>query len=288
MIKIVFDSGSTKIAAAVIDSRSKRSEIVEIPNGYNAMSGCDGDLSSLVGTVASLADVSSDVSFIYYYGAGCATSEACERVVMELHSIFPNARINVHSDMLGAARAVCGDNSGIVGILGTGSNSCLYDGRNVVDNVSPLGYILGDEGSGAVIGRLFIGQLFKDRFPKTLREEFDAEFNLAVGDIITRVYRQPGANRFLASFAPFIASRAVRYPEVEEFLYNEFCRYVSHNLLYYDGFDRLPVHFVGSIALNFKDYITRALGRYGGHLGMVTSAPIHGLVQYHTADRESE
>lgn len=280
-MRIVFDSGSTKIAVALIDSQSGGYEIIELPAGYNALSGQDGELTSLVAGVHELMEVSSRVRYIYYYGAGCATPGACSRVVDELGKLYPSAEISVDSDMLGAARAVCGDAPGIVGILGTGSNSCLYDGHRITANVSPLGYILGDEGSGAVLGRLFIGMLFKGQFSSDLRVEFDNKYHLEVADIITRVYRQPSANAFLASFAPFIAEVARHYTDVSEFLDAEFSRYVRHNLVRYEGFDRLPIHFVGSIARNFKDYLSRAIERFGGHLGTVVSAPIESLADYH-------
>lgn len=280
-MKIIFDSGSTKIAAALVDTQSGINEFVDISTGYNALSGQDGELTSLIAGARKLMDIFSRVRYIYYYGAGCATPDACSRVAYELGKLYPAADIFVDSDMLGAARAVCGDEPGIVGILGTGSNSCLYNGSEIAANVSPLGYILGDEGSGAVLGRLFIGLLFKGQFPAALSEEFDIRYGLGVGDIITRVYRQPAANAFLASFAPFIADAARRYPEVAEFLNAEFSRYVRHNLVRYDGFDRLPVHFVGSIACNFKEYLASALTRHGGHLGTVISAPIENLADYH-------
>ena len=280
-MRIVFDSGSTKVAAALINTLSGTIEVLELPTGYNALSAYDGELTKIISDVKLLSDASPYIHNIYYYGAGCATPDACARVKKELGVSFPSAKVSIDSDMLGAARAVCGDNPGIVGILGTGSNSCLYDGRNIVGNVPPLGYILGDEGSGAVLGRLFLGMLFKDRFPAQLREEFDDKYHLGVADIITRVYRQPAANAFLASFAPFIAVSARKYPEVEKFLDDEFSRYVLYNLTGYDGFDRRPRHFVGSIALNFSDYLARALARHGGHLGTVICAPIHNLAHYH-------
>ena len=280
-MRIVFDSGSTKVAAALINTLSGTIDVLELPTGYNALSAYDGELTKLIGDVKLLSDVSPDIHNIYYYGAGCATPDACARVKKELGVSFPSAKVSIDSDMLGAARAVCGDNPGIVGILGTGSNSCLYDGRNIIGNVPPLGYILGDEGSGAVLGRLFLGMLFKGRFPAQLREEFDEKYHFGVADIITRVYRQPAANAFLASFAPFIAVSAKKYPEVEKFLDDEFTRYVLNNLTGYDGFDRLPIHFVGSIALNFSEYLARALARHGGHLGTVICAPIHNLAHYH-------
>lgn len=280
-MRIVFDSGSTKIAAALIDTATGSAEIIELPAGYNALSGQDGDLTALIAGEYRLMNAAPRVRYVYYYGAGCATMDACRRVVRELKSLFANSDISVDTDMLGAARAVCGNDPGIVGILGTGSNSCLYDGSQITANVSPLGYILGDEGSGAVLGRLFIGMLFKGQFPTAVHKEFDNRYHLEVTDIITRVYRQPAPNAFLASFAPFIAECATRYPEVADFLKDEFSRYVRHNLVRYEGFDCLPVHFVGSIARNFRDYLSHALACHGGHIGTVISAPIERLADYH-------
>lgn len=278
-MKLIIDCGSTKASVAVIVTTGEES-VFDLSHGYNAISGADGELSAMITESGRFAETAGAVDEVNFYGAGCATPASCSRVRAELSSVFRNAGVFVATDMLGAARAVCGHSPGIVGILGTGSNSCLYDGERIVSNVSPLGYILGDEGSGAVLGRLFLGMILKGQFPDTLRERFERRYNLTAADIITRVYREPRPNAFLASFAPFIAESA-DIPEVRNFLTGEFSRYVRYNLVRYSGFGELPVHFVGSIAVNFRPYLEEALTKEGGRLGSVIKAPIYHLVEYH-------
>lgn len=280
-MKIIFDCGSTKTSVAIIPPDGAVL-YTDLANGYNAMSGGDDDFYRLASADETISALCTSITEIHFYGAGCATSQACGRVRSQLARLFPHAgiNINVESDMLGAARALCRHSAGIVGILGTGSNSCTYDGRNITANVSPLGYILGDEGSGAVLGRLFLGRLLKNQFPSILRQKFENRYKMDIPEIITRVYRTPRPNAFLASFAPFIAENAAM-PEVETFLLDEFSRYVRHNLLNYPEFPSLPVHLIGSIATNFREYIAKAIAKYGGSIGNVVQAPLHGLVEYH-------
>lgn len=278
-MKLIIDCGSTKASVALLVNADDES-VFDLEHGYNAISGTDGELRTLVSKSQQLKGVTDTIAEVHFYGAGCATPVVCARVEFELSSIFRNADVLVATDMLGAARAACGHQPGIVGILGTGSNSCLYDGEKIVSNVSPLGYILGDEGSGAVLGRIFLGMLLKGQFPEELRKKFESRFNLDVADIVTRVYREPRANAFLASFAPFILENS-GIPEVRKFLVGEFSRYVRYNLMHYRGFGELPVHFVGSIAVNFRPYIQEALATAGGSLGCVIKAPIHHLIEYH-------
>lgn len=279
-MKIIFDCGSTKTSVALI-AHDRQPHYTDLAGGYNAMSGGDTELHSLIAACDDIMAACGNISEVHFYGAGCATPQACARVSSQLGKLFTSAEINVSTDMLGAARAVCGHTAGIVGILGTGSNSCTYDGTGITANVSPLGYILGDEGSGAVLGRLFLGMLLKNRFPAPLRQKFEERYHMDTPDIITRVYRAPQPNAFLASFAPFIAENSY-LPEVSAFLFNEFTRYVTHNLMNYPSYPTLPVHLVGSIAIHFRTHIEKAVHASGGRIGNVTNAPIHGLVTYHS------
>lgn len=277
-MRLVFDSGSTKTAVALI--KDKIPAIIELPSGHNALTAPKGALGDLITQSKEIMDVAPSVTHIYYYGAGCATEKACENVRKELIKIFSQSEISVASDMLGAARAVCGNSPGIVGILGTGSNSCLYDGNRITANVPPLGYILGDEGSGAVIGKRFLGLLFKGQFSVDIREKFTETFGFGVADVLTRVYSEPKANAFLASFAPFVAKMCV-YKEVNEFIIEEFIRYIRFNLKGYDGFGDIPVHFIGSIADNFRAQLIHAIELEGGMIGEIIQSPISYIADFH-------
>ena len=210
MKALVIDCGSTQATAAVVDrSRASDAAAVEMtrPHGLNAATAPEGAFESLCRSCSRLIDMAGEIGEVYFYGAGCATEEICARVASELRMVFPvAATVEVATDMLGSARAMCGDEAGIVAILGTGSNSCLYDGTRIVANVSPLGFILGDEGSGAVLGRLFLGRVLKRQFSEKVLKRFeDAYPEVSTADVIARVYRSERPNAYLASFCPFIS-----------------------------------------------------------------------------------
>lgn len=209
---------------------------------------------------------------ISFYGAGCR-GEGCDTMERALRAVWPEAEsVTVGSDLLGAARALCGTGDGIACILGTGSNSGLYVGGELVKNVSPLGYILGDEGSGAVLGRRLLGDVLKQQLPQELCRAFDATYGLSADQIIQRVYREPLANRFLASFAPFLAAHR-EHPAIQALLADEFARFFERNILQYERPD-LEVHFVGSIAYYFARELRTAAAQCGLTVGRILKAPL--------------
>lgn len=216
---------------------------------------------------------------IFFYGAGCMQPYS-QTVHNVLQQIFPQASIQVESDLLGAARALCGCRPGIACILGTGANSCLYDGQSITAHVSPLGFILGDEGSGAVLGRTLLGNLLKGIFPQEMRLEFEREYGLTEPDIIDRVYRQPQPNRFLASLVPFI-NRHRQHPQVHAMLVEAFRQFLSRNVRAY-GHAELPVNFVGGIAFSFGEELAEAARAEGMKIGRILRGPIQEMVAYHT------
>ena len=211
------------------------------------------------------------IDAVDFYGAGCRGAQ-CDVVRSALHVVFGIERIAVDSDMLGAARALCGTEEGIVCILGTGSNSCLYDGQKIVENVSPLGFILGDEGSGAVLGKRLLGDMLKGQMPDVMVRLFAEEYGLTIDDIIRKVYREPMPNRFLASFAPFISHHR-DCAEIRNLVVDEFRRFFIRNVSKYRRKD-LPVHFVGSIAHYFRDELTGVACDLGYRLGHIKKAPL--------------
>lgn len=216
---------------------------------------------------------------IYFYGAGCTPEQS-----IKLHNVFielfPQATIEINSDLLGAARALCGHQAGIACILGTGSNSCYYDGKEIVSNVSPLGYILGDEGSGAVLGKKLVGDCLKKQLPASIYQSFFETYDLTPATIIERVYRQPQANRFLASLAPFLSThRSV--PEIHQLLISSFTDFFQRNVMQYD-YTHLPVHFVGSIAWYFQDELKEVASSLGIQTGTFIKNPIDKLKAFHS------
>ncbi len=218
------------------------------------------------------------ITHIFFYGAGC-TPEKAKIVRTALQTFFPQATICVESDLLGAARSLCGREQGIACILGTGSNSCEYDGEKITSNISPLGYILGDEGSGAVLGKRLVGDCLKHQLPEHICQAFLKETKYTPAEIIDKVYRQPQANRFLASLTPFL-SRHREEPEIHALLVSCFNDFFLRNVMLYN-YSYFPVHFTGSIAWYFQEEVKEAAENLNIRTGKFIKCPIHGLIAYH-------
>ena len=184
------------------------------------------------------------INSVYFYGAGCTPEKApvLRRAIADSLPIVGN--IKAYSDMLAAARGLCGHEAGIACVLGTGSNSCFYDGKEIVNNISPLGFILGDEGSGAVLGKLLVGDILKNQLSPAIKEAFLKQFDLTAPEIIDRVYRQPFPNRFLASLSPFIAQH-LEEPGIRQLVLGSFIAFFRRNVMQYD-YTQYPAHFIGS------------------------------------------
>lgn len=221
------------------------------------------------------------IEAVYFYGAGCAFPEKNEVLRRAITCYLP-VRVEVGSDLLAAARALCGHSPGIACILGTGSNSCLYDGKEIVRNISPLGFILGDEGSGAVLGKLLVGDVLKNQLPVALQEAFFAEFGLTPAMIMEKVYKQPFPNRFLASLSPFLI-RHIENPAIYSLVSNSFRGFFARNVMQYDGRQDHPVHLIGSIAWYYQDILRDIAREFGLRLGTVVQSPVHGLILYHSS-----
>ena len=217
---------------------------------------------------------------VHFYGAGC-TKEKQPIVERALRAnLTINGECEVASDMLGAARGICGHKPGIACILGTGSNSCSYDGKNLVKNVSPLGFILGDEGSGAVLGKLLVGDVLKNQMPEAITKRFLEKYKLTSAEIIDRVYRQPKPNTFLASFVPFLEEN-IDEPKIYNLVKESFRSFLRRNVMQYDGWQTLPIGFNGSIVKIYKKPLLEALEEEGMHLGRIIQAPMEAMVEYH-------
>lgn len=217
---------------------------------------------------------------VHFYGAGC-TKEKQPIVERALRAnLTINGECEVASDMLGAARGICGHKPGIACILGTGSNSCSYDGKNLVKNVSPLGFILGDEGSGAVLGKLLVGDVLKNQMPEAITKRFFEKYKLTSAEIIDRVYRQPKPNTFLASFVPFLEEN-IDEPKIYNLVKESFRSFLRRNVMQYDGWQTLPIGFNGSIAKIYKKPLLEVLEEEGMHLGRIIQAPMEAMVEYH-------
>lgn len=215
---------------------------------------------------------------VSFYGSGCTPAYA-PMMKQRLAEFFLFENIEVHSDLMAAARALCQHEAGVACILGTGANSCLYDGQNIIQNTPALGYILGDEGSGAVLGRLFLNAIFKNPDFSSIRDHYLAETKLTQDNIINKVYREPLANRFLASTSLYIQQH-LDNPLLADLVVQNFRHFFRSNIVPYKRPD-LPVHFVGSMAHHYPDQLRQAAQAEGFTLGQVVKSPMEGLIQFH-------
>lgn len=217
------------------------------------------------------------ITHVFFYGAGC-TPEKKVLVEQALSAVFKKAEVFVASDMLGAARGLLGHKAGVACILGTGSGSCFYNGNTIEWSVPSLGFILGDEGSGAVLGKRLVGDLLKNQLGDDLKESFFAEYETSMADIIDKVYRQPLPNRFLAKLSKFCADH-IDDPRIHALVYDHFVQFIRRNLVQYKT-DR-PIGFVGSIAYYYKPILEEAMKAEGLPIGTILQDPIQGLKTYH-------
>ena len=217
---------------------------------------------------------------VYFYGAGCSNPEKNKIVESSLVAQFKTP-VTVMSDLLGAARGLLVHERGLACILGTGSNSCLYDGHDIVRNVRPLGFILGDEGSGSALGRIFLGDVLKGLAPRELAEAFFDKNKVTPDDIMDSVYNNASANRNLRDYS-FFLSEHLDHDYVVTLIDREFSRFFERNLCQYADYDRLPVAFVGSVATTYSELLLDVASRYGVHIQKIVRNSMPGLVTYHT------
>lgn len=220
------------------------------------------------------------VEKIYFYGSGCSTESKCNKISSILKELFVNAAIEVNHDMLAAARSLCQDKPGIASILGTGSNSCVYDGNRITQQMVSLGYFFGDEGSGTHLGKLLITDYLRGEMPAELSAKLNAEFNLSLELVLDNIYNQGPPNKFLASFAPFIQQNA-QDAYVRQLIAKSFIEFLKVGIMKFHGFENLEVSFVGSIAYHFQDILKEVALANGIRIEKIQKSVIDGLRDYH-------
>lgn len=266
---LIADSGSTKTDWALGDVRVTT-------QGINPFHQDDESILGILREELRPA-LKDEVEAIRFYGSG-VRPELEARMEGLLRQVFGKVGdVSAKSDMLGAARALCGRHEGLACILGTGANSCLYDGERIVMNTPAMGYILGDEGSGATLGKEFLNALYKGRLYEGAREEFEAETGMTMADVITKVYRQPMPNRWLASLSKYI-HRHLKEPTVRNIVVENYRKFISHNLRPY-GRQDLALNAVGSIAYYYEEQLRQAAKEEGYAVGRILRSPIDGLVE---------
>jgi N-acetylglucosamine kinase-like BadF-type ATPase len=277
-MKLIADSGSTKTAWKLIETPGKTKDLKTF--GLNPFFRTEDEIAEEVKHTL-LPETGSEIQEIYFYGAGVVNEEKGSIVRKALLRIYPEATVETHSDVVGAARALFGNSAGIACILGTGSNVCLYDGEKIAAGISPLGFILGDEGSGAVMGRKLLGDYFKEVMPVSLRNAFTQRFNITREEALNRVYRGEKPNQFLAQFTPFLSENA-NSAYCQEFVQRNFMEFFERNVIKLPNYSGLPIGFVGSVAWHFSQILNTVADYYGFRKTTIIKDPIEGLERYYT------
>lgn len=274
---LIADGGSTKVDWCLINKDGLVKQI--FTKGANPFFRTTTEIAEelAIALVPQLAGYA--INTIHFYGAGCAFPEKNAIIENALKKHFPNADITVGSDLLGAAIGLFANKAGIACIMGTGSNSCYYDGLKIVDNISPLGYVLGDEGSGAVLGRLFIGNCLKNQLTAGIKEKFFEFIGLSQAEMMDRIYKQPLPNRFLASVSPFI-NQNLSDKSVYHLVYNAFIDFFKKNVMQYD-YRNNQVAITGSVAYYYKEVLLDVAKALDIKIHTINQSPMEGLVDYY-------
>lgn len=274
----VAESGSTKCDWLLDDGRGQVTETSTI--GFNPFFHSTEEIIRHLRGNEVLMKHAQDLGAVYFYGSGCSSPDRNEVVLAALREVFPNAACSVSHDLNAAAFSTWTGEPGITCILGTGSNSCYYDGHAVSEVVPALGYILGDEGSGSWFGRHFLAEFLYHRLPADLEQAFTTEYGIGKEDILNAVYKQPGANVYLASFMKFLAPRSA-HPWVRNLARQGLTRFAEIHIRCYDNYRHVPVHFVGSVAHFFRDVLQQVAGEQGFRIGVINRSPAMALLAYH-------
>lgn len=276
---LIADSGATKCEWCLLyDGKKKKVDTQGISPYYLDAAGIGQVIEKEL--LPALKRLNVEIDEVYYYGTGCLNPDNRKIVKKALRGIFRGAGLHVTHDLMGAALALCGSSKGISCILGTGSNSCYFDGRKIVKNSPGLGFILGDEGSGAYLGKKVIQYYLYNTFDEELRYKFDARYATSNKEILENVYKQPLPNRYLASFALFLVENRGHYmieniieDGLNDFFFNHLCKYRESW--------KLPIHFVGGVAYGFRDVVKELCHTYEFELGNILQKPMDGLIKYH-------
>ena len=277
---IIADSGGSKIDWRMLSASGK----IEQANcaGFNPYYQPIEDLKKGIREVL-LPLIKEEVTKIFFYGTGVSSEKNQEVIKSTFLEFFPKAKIEVGWDLLAAARALCGDEPGIACILGTGSNSCLYDGKKIVDIVANMGWILADEGSGTYMGKRLIVDYYRNKMPATLAQQFRTRFPWSREEVLAKVYQDEKPGAFLASFAKFIFQH-LKEPYCYQLAYSSFSDFYENTVMKYENYQSLKIHFTGSVAFYFSDVLRQVANDKGLTVKNILEGPIAGLALYHKKD----
>lgn len=276
---IIADGGSTKTNWCLIDDEGKK--VLFNTEGYNPyFSDSDYILSSLKKNMPS--DLNTDnVTEVNYYGAGVHNAEKAAIVANAMQAFFKKAEISIGHDLLAAARALLGDARGFAAILGTGTNTCIYDGDDIELSIDSLAYILGDEGSGCYIGKKLLSDYIRGYMPKNVREVFWETFKLTPDEILDQVYTKPLPNRFCASFSKFVYDINVNIEYSRNLVKSSFNDFFKNLVSNYPDYKKYEFNCIGSVAYNFRNILEEVASEYDMKMGKIIRSPIDDLVSYH-------
>ncbi len=278
-IKLIADSGSTKAEWCLLDGKKKKTVYTQGISPY-FLDGVQIESVVRLELKAKLKGVEPDE--IFYYGTGCSNPNNAKIVKKALQKVFPSAAVTVTHDLMGAAKALCGDEKGVACILGTGSNSCYYNGKKIVKNSPGLGFILGDEGSGAYLGKKVVQYYLYNTYDPDLMDRFNAKYNTNAVEILEAVYKMPLPNRYLASFVPFLVENRGHFM-IENIIEDGFNEFFFNHVYKYKESWTMPINFIGSVAYGFRDVLKAMCSTYELELGKVLKNPMDGLIKYHSA-----
>jgi len=275
---LIADSGSTKTDWRLVNETEQVQSFQTI--GFNPYYISEQQILDEFSKSA-LTEIKQQVTQVFFYGAGCSSAAKSGEIKQALQQFFTKATIEVDHDLLAAARAVSGNKAGLVAILGTGSNTCFFDGTSIVKNVSSLGFILGDEGSGAHLGKTLVTAYLNNELSTELQQAFQQKYQLTLLDILDAVYKKPMPNRFLAQFAPFVLEHK-QHPQIVAIINACFSQFFEKHICKYENYQTYPLNMVGSIGFAFKNEIEQVASHFGVNMGIVIKQPIDGLVKFHT------
>jgi len=275
-MKLIADSGSTKTDWRLLEGGKTVEQIQS--GGINPFYQTEKEIRAAIEPFYDRLKTY-PVREIYFYGAGCSFDDKKLTLKNVLQYFFPMAKIEVQSDMLGVARALLGKRAGIACILGTGSNSCFYDGEKITAQQSSLGFILGDEGSGAVLGKLFVADLLKNQLSENLKNRFFETTKTTLEEIMENVYRKSFPNRYLANFTHFLAEN-VEEISIKKLIHDNFVQFFERNVKQYD-YQNVELHFAGSVAWYFQKILKEAAQFSGVKTGTIVPNPMAGLTEFH-------
>ena len=275
-MKVIAESSSTRTEWALIDGAT----VIEhaYTSGMNPYFQSRREISHSIRLELPEAFFRRRWEHVYFYGAGCATQDKCKTMESSLVAQFKTP-VTVNSDLLGAARGLLVHQPGLACILGTGSNSCLYDGKEIIKTVAPLGYVLGDEGSGAYLGKNFIADMLKGLAPKTLVDAFYEKYNVTPPMMMDAVYSNPLPNRALARYSEFLAEH-LDNAYVYQLVYAAFMRFFTRNIAAYN-YKQQPICFVGSVCMLYRDVLAKAAADFGITIAKAVRNSMPGIIEYH-------